>query len=115
MMKNISFYKAIEILHNGGTIVHANGNILTEFKKWENSLVDINNEKHIYSFSYLKPDDKYMTYEDKKKNIDFVGIEFAYEGEDKTEMIWLEKNLLEKIKQKTGIDLPEIIEKIIEK
>lgn len=64
---------------------------------------------------YLKPDDKYMTYEDKKKNIDFVGIEFAYEGEDKTEMIWLEKNLLEKIKQKKGIDLPEIIEKIIEK
>lgn len=111
MLKKIDFYKALEILHNGGTIIHANSSgFLTEFIKKGDCIADVSNLNHTDGFSLLKPEDSYMA--DEKKKIDFVRIEYAHEGESQTYLIELEKDELE-LQKEHGIDLPALIEKIV--
>lgn len=112
MLKRIDFYKALEILHNGGTIIHANSSgFLTEFVKKGDCIADVSNLNHTAGFSLLKPEDSYMT--DVKKRIDFISIEYAYEGDERTKIVDFKDEDLIKIKKEHGIDLPALIEKIV--
>lgn len=113
MMMQLKYLEAIREMEKGNVILHFDKkDNKFQFLKMEEGTLFNAETAEVVDWCTVTPKDGFALLI-KRKKIDFVRIEFAYEGDEETRVVdFLDENF-HKIKKEHGIDLPALIEKIV--
>lgn len=112
-MKQLGYIEAIKIMEKGNVILHFDKkDNKFQFLKMEEGTLFNAETGEVVDWCTVTPKDGFVIFT-KNKKIDFVRIEYAYEGDEETRVVYFLDENFHKIKKEHGIDLPALIEKIV--
>lgn len=113
MMMQLKYLEAIREMEQGNVVLHFDKkDNKFQFLKMEEGTLFNAETAEVVDWCTVTPKDGFALLI-KRKKIDFISIEYAYEGDEKTKIIDFKDEDLIKIKKEHGIDLPALIEKIV--